>query len=83
MFKKSYRYRGGKLTISLRLSGSANSKRFYLKAIGGAGVSGAYSQIPSVSSKPTTITKLNVAPEINFIKKSEVPWDANATARCN
>lgn len=82
-FKKPYRYRGGKLTITLRHSGSLNSKRFYLNAIGGASVSGAYSQIRSVSSKPTTITKLKVAPDIKFIKKGEVVQDANAPARCD
>lgn len=81
-FGRPYRYLGGDLTFELRHSGSQNSKRFYLDAFGGAGVSGAYAQLASVWSAPTDVTTLKVAPQIRLIKRGTTPGRRPAP-RCN
>ena len=81
-FGRPYRYLGGDLTFELRHSGSQNSKRFYLDAFGGAGVSGAYAQLTSVWSALTDVSTLKVAPQIRFIKRGTTPGRRPAP-RCN
>lgn len=82
-FSKPFRYLGGDLTLEMRHSGSKNSKRFYLDAFGGPGVSGAFAQLSSVSSWPTKITKLTVAPQVKFIKRNVGLGDSRAASECN
>ena len=81
-FAKPYRYLGGDLTIAIRHSGSKNSKRFYLDALGGAGVGGAFAQLSSVWAMPINVTPLQVAPQIKFIKHGTTPGRRPAP-RCN
>lgn len=79
---RTYRYLGGDLTLTLRHSGSGNSKRFYLDAFGGAGVIGAYAELSSVWSQPTNVTELKVAPQIKLIKKGTSPKRVKYPSRC-
>lgn len=82
-FNSGYRYVGGDLTLALRHSGSRNSKRFYVEAIRGAGVSGAYAPLPSVTSPPVNITPLKVAPQVRFIKKGDTPNSSKPIGSCS
>lgn len=81
-FGRPYRYLGGNLTLTLRHSGSGNSKRFYLDAFGGIGVIGSYAELSSVWSQPTNVTELKVAPQIKLIKKGTSPQRVKYPSRC-
>lgn len=90
-FDRPYRYLGGDLTLTMLHSGSKNPKRFYLDALLGPGVSGAYAELASVQSISGNVQKLSVAPKLKFsiglgvgwpgVGSIGWPWAANASRR--
>lgn len=91
VFDRPHRYAGGDLTFTVRHSGSKNSERFYLRAVGDGGnggkagflVGGAYAQLPSVWSWPTKIIKIKVAPQMKLMTRAPVQGEAIAPSECN